>query len=125
MELRDYIKTGIEKCGDQKTTAERLGLSSQQLTNAKAHRSGIPNDAAVKLAQLLNVPAINVIAASELATEKNKERREFWFSFENHAKNARLAGLILFLAIVTNFVTPSPAEALTAQGTPKNQFVLC
>lgn len=129
MELRDYITSGIKKCGDQKTTAMRLGLSSQQLTNAKAHRSGIPNDAAVKLAQLLDVPAIDVIAASELATERKAEKREFWLSFANPAKSARLAGMGAVLGIVTNFLTsgsPNPLIQGAFEACESGiRFVLC
>lgn len=129
MELRDYIKQGIIAAGCQKQLALRLGVSSQQLTNAKGHRAGIPNDAAAKLAQLLKVSEIDVIAASELATEHNEEKRAFWLSFANPAKTARVAGIGAFLAYVTNFVTSHSPNLLISQSAEAYatvmRFVLC
>lgn len=129
MTLDDYIKAGIFSAGGQKQLALRLGVSSQQLTNAKAHRAGIPNDVAVKLAQIINVPALDVIAASELVTERNAEKREFWLSFANPAKTARVAGITGFLAYVTNFVTSSSPNPLISQSAEAYatvmRFVLC
>lgn len=125
MELKDYIKAGIDRKNGVKELGEFLGIAPNSITDGKAHRRGLPNFACVKLAALIGADPMDVIRASELATEKKAERREFWLSFANPAKTARVAGLILFVTVVTNFVTPSPTEASAAQGTPKNQFVLC
>ncbi len=78
MQLRDYINAGINSTGSQRDLADHLGTSSQQITNAKAQRAGLPNDACVKLATLIHANPLEVIAASELATEKKVEKREFW-----------------------------------------------
>lgn len=125
MELKDYIEQGINRQKSVKALGLYLGVAGNSITDAKAHRRGLPTDACVRLAYLINAEPLAVIAASELATERNAERREFWFSFANPAKTARVAGLMIFLAVVTNFVTPSPAEASTDQGFARNQFVLC
>lgn len=111
MELNQYVKMGILQKGSVSALAAHLGIAANSVTDAKAHRRGLPNDACVKLARLLNVDAMDVIAASELATETKAEKREFWLSFVNPAKAARVAGMVIFWGIVTNFVTPSPAEA--------------
>ncbi|MDR0672617.1 MAG: hypothetical protein LBF93_02935 [Zoogloeaceae bacterium] len=88
MKLRDYIEEGTKKTGNQKELAFYLGLPAQNLTNAKAHNRGLPNDACVKLAQLLNIEPIEIIAASELTTEKKPERRDFWLQYTSaEAKN--------------------------------------
>lgn len=114
MELRDYIEKGLSIKGSREALGTFLGMQPNHITNAKAHQRGLPNDACVKLARLVGAEPLAVIAASELATEKKPERREFWVSFMNPAKSARLAGIALLLAFVTNFVTPSPAEAAPA-----------
>lgn len=116
MTLRDYIDAGITAKNGREQLANYLGIAANTVTDAKAHRRGLPNDACIKLARLIEIDPLAIIAASELATEKKPERREFWLSFGNPAKSARLAGTALFLAIVTNFVTPNSAEAAPIQG---------
>lgn len=129
MELTTYIKAGILAKGSVIALGEHLGLHPNAISAAKGHRRGIPNDAAVKLAQLINVPALDVIAASELVTERNAEKREFWLSFANPAKTARVAGITGFLAYVTNFVTSSSPNPLISQSAEAYatvmRFVLC
>lgn len=111
MTLRDYIEKGILQKGGVQQLADALGIARQHITNAKAHARGLPTDTCIKLARMIEADPIAVIAASELATEKKAEKREFWLSFANPAKAARVAGMVIFWGIVTNFVTPSPAEA--------------
>lgn len=115
MELRNYIEQGIKAKGSVLTLASYLGINPNSVSNAKAHSRGLPNDAAIKLARLIDVEPLAVIAASELATEKKPERREFWLNFGNPAKAGRVAGIALICASVTNFMTPTPAEAAPAQ----------
>lgn len=111
MELRDYIEQGIRTKGGVQQLADYLGLARPHVSNAKSHQRGLPNVAAVKLARLIGADPLAVIAASELATERQEEKRAFWFPFANHSNLAKTAGIALFLAFVTNFVTPTSAEA--------------
>lgn len=111
MELRDYVDMGIKTKGGVNALADYLGIANTSIADAKAHRRGLPNDACVKLARLVGIEPLTVIAASELATEKKSTRREFWISYLNAAKTARVAGITIFIAVVTNFLTPYPAEA--------------
>lgn len=111
MELRDYLNAGINRLGGAKQLADYLGILPQALSNAKAHQRGIPNDACFKLAELLKADVRGVIAASELATEKKEDKRAFWRPFVSGTDMRRIAGYALILSIVTNFVTPSTAEA--------------
>ena len=93
MELRNYIEAGIEKCGSVISLAKQLGQHETTITNAKAHRRGLPNYACVVLADLIGVERIEVIAASELVTEKHEERRAVWLPFVQMAEARRLAAL--------------------------------
>lgn len=111
MELRDYINLGIDRTGGIQQLADHLGVARQSVTNAKAHQRGLPNDACFKLAELLGADIRGVIAASELATERKEDKRAFWRPFVSGTDYARIAGYALILSIVTNFVTPSTAEA--------------
>jgi len=117
MELRDYIEAGVKAKGSVTALADHLGIGPNNITGAKAHRRGLPADACMKLSKLLGVPFETVIAASELATERKEEKRAFWLPFVTNQKDlARLASYALILSIVTNFVTPTSAEASPLQG---------
>lgn len=109
MELRDYIEAGIEKCESVVSLAKQLGQADTTITNAKAHRRGLPNYACVKLADLLGTERIEVIAASELVTEKNPERREVWLPFVLAAEARMLAA-----NAQTNAAPGATAETKTA-----------
>lgn len=78
MELRDYIESGLTVAKTGRALAHELGIGANELTDAKAHRRGLPNHACVKLAKMINEDALMIIAASELATEKKEEKRNFW-----------------------------------------------
>lgn len=126
MELTNYIKAGVLKKGSVTALADYLGLHPNAVTAANGHRRGIPNDAAVKLAQLLGVPEIDVIAASELATERKEDKRAFWLRYTKTAKLAHAASITALLApIVTNFVTRADVSAGFNSVMRLGFFVLC
>lgn len=81
MDLLGYITNGIAKTGGVIALAEKLGVSRTHLADAKAMRRGLPTFACVRLAQLIDKDERCVIAASELVTEKNPERRAVWLPF--------------------------------------------
>lgn len=81
MELKDYIDKGTVVATSQKELAERIGVSAGNLASAKCGERGLPGYACIKLAQLVGAEPLQVIAASELATEKKADRRAVWLSF--------------------------------------------
>ena len=91
MELKNYIQAGIEKLGSVIALAKHLDQQDTAITNAKGHRRGLPEYACVMLADLLEVERIEVIAASELVTEKNPERQKVWLPFVLAAEARLLA----------------------------------
>lgn len=108
MQLKDYIEEGAKKAGSLTALGLLLGMSQPNLSHCKAMKKALPAKAVVQLADYIGADLKAVIAANELVTEKDEAKRAFWFPF---VENARAAGIALALAIVTNFVTPSPAEA--------------
>lgn len=104
------IERGEVQKEGQKHLAESLGVSPLQLSHAKAHRRPLPDYACVRLAQLLELEPIEVIAASALATAKNPERREVWRPFVE-----RIAASVATVLFVSSFVTSSDANADTAR----------
>ena len=77
----------------------------------------MPNYACVKLADLLGVERIEVIAASELVTEKNPERREAWLPFVLAAEarmSAQNAQSLVAADVKTAPDKPEPSDNLVA-----------
>lgn len=107
MDIREYIEKGTTKAGTLTALGRMLGLSQQNMTNAKAHQRSMPLDACVKLANYIGEEPLRVIAANELATEKKEEKRNYWQTLA--------ASVALAACSVTTFVTPSPAEAAQTQ----------
>lgn len=110
MELRDYIEMGTRKAGNLTALGKILDVSQPNMSHSKAQKKPLPIDAVVKLAEYLNCDLKGLIAANELVSEKKEEKRRFWSPFVENAKAASFA-LALTIALVTNFVTPTPAEA--------------
>ena len=112
MELRDYIEAGIEKMedGTAVSLAKHLGQNPNAVRNAKAHRQGLPSYACALLADLLGVERLEIIAASELVTEKNPERREIWLPIVLMAE-ARRAAMSATKPNATAETTTAPNES--------------
>lgn len=86
MDLKTYIETAEKITGGRNQLATLVGQHGNALTDAKAGKRGLPNFACVKLAELLGIEQIEIIAASELVTEKNPERRKVWLPFVSTAE---------------------------------------
>lgn len=110
MELRDYIEMGTRKAGNLTALGKILDVSQPNMSHSKAQKKPLPIDAVVKLAEYLNCDLKGLIAANELVSEKKEEKRRFWSPFVENAKAASFA-LALTIALVTNFVTPTQANA--------------
>lgn len=78
MKLRDYIEMGEMEAGSQVKLAEYLKMNPANIRNAKRGAQGIPDAMCIALAKLVKVTEIEIIAASNLVTEKNPERRKIF-----------------------------------------------
>lgn len=105
MDMKKYIEMGEKAAGSQQELAEYLGQFASAIGRVKRGAAGLPIPLCVKLADLIGEPRLEVIAASDLVTEKNAERRKILESCFSKA-----AGVLL-LAGATLIVTPSPAQA--------------
>ena len=110
MELREYLEIGAKKAGSLTALGKLLDMSQPNMSHCKAHKARLPIEAVVKLADYIDADLRALIAANELVTEKKEEKRRFWSPFVEHARAASFA-LALTIALVTNFVTPTPANA--------------
>ena len=77
MLLRDYIDQGAIKAGSLTALGKMLDMSQPNLSHAKAMKKALPAKAVVQLAEFINADLKAVIAANELATEKDEAKRAF------------------------------------------------
>lgn len=112
MELKDYIDAGIEKMPNQTAVelARFLDQNPNSVRDARSHRRGIPVFACVSLAKLIGVDPLEIIAASELVTEKKEERRAVFLPFvqgvalAKHLAIATFATGLTVLEIATSLI---------------------
>jgi hypothetical protein len=76
--MKDYIETGARKAGSLTALGITLGLSQPRMSHVKAGKEKLPAQALVQLAEYIGTDLKTVMAANELATEKDEEKRTFW-----------------------------------------------
>lgn len=122
MELKDYLEIGAKKAGSLTALGKYLDMSQPTISGAKAHKRPLTTKAAVQLANYIGEDVTAVIAANELVTEKDESKRAFWSLFVEHARAASVA---LALTLVTNFLTPTQAEAATNRNShPETVYIM-
>lgn len=87
----DYLNEAKDKVGSDYAVAKTLGVSRQAVSTWRK-RGSLDNENAFKLAQLIGVNPLEVIAAGEAS--KNPEKANFW------AKWGAVAAVILSLAVL-------------------------
>ena len=119
MEMKTYIEMGEKKAGKQTELGRILGIKENYLRNAKSGRAGLPDAICIKLADYIEVNPLQVIAASNLVTEKDEERRKIFESCFTRAASA-----LLVLAAVYNLL-PYRDKTEAYISTMVEYFVLC
>lgn len=107
MQLREMIILAAQKVGNQEELAKVIGTSGKHLTEAKAGRRGLPAMACGKLAEILGIDRWTVIAASELVTEKNEEKRAYFSPFVLNS----LASLATAVGAASLALSPNDSHA--------------
>ncbi|MDR2173951.1 MAG: hypothetical protein LBE32_07110 [Burkholderiales bacterium] len=108
MELHKFIELGIKTTGSGAELSRRLDMLYNNLQEAKYKKRGLPSHACVKLAELIDADPLEVIAASEMVTEKKPERQALWRRVLEHRHTTAMT---LCFALVAGFMTPQNAEA--------------
>jgi hypothetical protein len=91
-----------------KEVAEQMGWTHSVPSNWRKGRSFMTNQTAGQLSAILGVPVMHIIAAVEADREEVTGQRSFWTDFFTRTT---AASAVVVIAVVTNFVTPSPAQA--------------
>jgi hypothetical protein len=76
MHLREYIEMGEKAAGNQVKLAAYLEQNDSNMRKMKQDKRGLPDPMCIKLAHLIGVDPLHVIAASNLVTEKSTSRRK-------------------------------------------------
>lgn len=109
MKLKNYIEEAEKKAGSQKELANFLEISASYIRNIKACKSGLPDALCIKLADYIGADRLEVIAASNLVTEKDEKKRKIFEScFQKVASVATVA-------VVTSILTLSPQSTVKAE----------
>ena len=111
MKMRTYIELGAKKAGSNKALAKILGQSETILSDVKAEKKGLPVAICMKLADYIEIDRLEIIAASNLVTEKDEERRKILKSCFTKAASVTAATLLLG---ALSIMSPSPANASPA-----------
>ena len=125
MEMKNYIEKAEKKAGKQTELANLLGITASYIRMVKAGKKGFPIETCIVLADYINEDRLEVIAASNLVTEKDERKRKIFESC--FIKTSRAASFIvaaLFIALIS-ITTPNPANASQARESIAEQFVLC
>ncbi|SFU39688.1 hypothetical protein SAMN05216339_1023 [Nitrosomonas eutropha] len=112
MEMKTYIEMGETKAGSQIALAKYLGQYDSGLRAVKGGKKGLPDAVCIKLADYIGVDRLEVIAASNLVTEKDEERREIFRSCFEKSKERATATIIGSLVI--SLLTLAPLESREA-----------
>jgi len=104
MDMKSYIEKAEKKAGSQIELAKMLSISANNIRSIKAGKRGMPVDACIILADYIDEDRLEVIAASNLVTEKDERKRKIIEScFKEVASVASIA-------IVTSILTLSEAK---------------
>jgi len=115
MEMKNYIELAEKKAGTQIELANMLGITASYIRMVKAGKKGFPIETCIVLADYINGDRLEVIAASNLVTEKDVKKRKILESCFRKVASVAAA------AVVTSILTLTPQYTVNAQEL-KNQF---
>lgn len=107
MEMKTYIEMGEKLAGSQIELAKILDIKPNYLSMVKSHQRGLPDALCLQLADFISVDRLEVIAASNLITEKDEKKRKLFESCFTKAATVAAAALIF----AGSSMTSSPAHA--------------
>lgn len=119
MKMKTYIEMGEKKAGKQAELAKFLNVRYTTIGLVKSGKRGLPEALCIKLADYIGVNPLQVIAASNLITEKDEERRKIFESCFTRA-----ASVIFLMLVVDNYGLLS-SETITSALSIASVFVLC
>lgn len=95
MDMKNYIEKAEKKAGKQTELANILGITTSYIRNVKAGKSGLPVEICIVLADYISEDRLEVIAASNLVTEKDEKKRRILESCFSTAASVTAAAFVI------------------------------
>ena len=108
MKLKTFIEAAEKKAGKQIELARMLGISDAYIRMVKAEKRGFPDDICIRLADYIGADRLEVIAASNLVTEKDEEKRKIFESCFSRAASIVIASSVISILTLS---PQAPAHA--------------
>lgn len=104
----DYLDAAKEALGgiSDYALAKRLGVSQPSISILRSGKRQPDNYVACTLAAILGIDPLEIIAAAELAREKDEKKREFWQGFWNQ-RFGKLAVCLALVGMLLGAANPS------------------
>ncbi len=123
-----YLENLSEMTGmNDSQLAKALGLSHSTISLYKSGKRTMDDETSLKIAKLLNIDPMLVVAAANIDRAEKTGQRSLWEDFL--MSRMATAAALLFLVSVNLFLTPGKAEAAPALGYSQvdnsHHFVLC
>jgi transcriptional regulator with XRE-family HTH domain len=114
MKTKDYIEEAKQRAGivSDYGLAKRLGITKQAMSGYATGNRIMDDYTAAKVAELLGINALEVIAAANAEREKDSAKVEFWRRLAGGHKAGGLAGVLIFGAIVAGWWPEEGGESL-------------
>lgn len=120
MEMKNYIELAERKAGSQTGLAKLLGITDRYVRQVKNGKQGFAVEICILLADYIDADRLEVIAASNLVTEKDEKKRRILESCFTRAATVTAAAFIIG---ITSIMTPTTANASQASSElPKNLY---
>lgn len=111
-DLLDQVKARYELPSDY-ALAKKLGMSRERVSRYRNTNGQLGDEAALKVAELLNLDPAYVLACAAFERTKNSAARTAWEHMANLAKTYGAAAALLLLVAVPG-LTPTPSQAAPA-----------
>lgn len=108
MDMKNYIEQAERKAGKQAELANMLGITASYIRMVKAGKKGFPIETCIVLADYIDADRLEVIAASNLVTEKDEKKRKILESCFSTAAS------VTATALVISMLTLAPKHTVNA-----------
>lgn len=115
MRLEKFLDDAIARQGlkNDAALAKSLGVVQSAVSHYRTGRRSMDNEVCLRLAQLLDMDnPMPIIMAADMDRAERAGQRSLWEVFSPRMAHSGLVAVLMALGLgVTNFVTPSPAQA--------------
>lgn len=117
MDMKNYIEQAEKKAGKQTELAKLLGVSASYLRLIKAGKNGLSADMCIVLADYIGADRLQVIAASNLVTERDEKKRKI---FESCFRKVASVAAVAAVTSILTLSNVSPVQAASSGSTIDN-----